>query len=308
MSTVIGVEETPIPEILRLEKSADAMGSTWSIILYGDDRARMEAAMDAAFGELCRIDAMLSNYRPSSEWCELNRRAAERAVKVSPELFRFISDCMQYHRLSEGAFDISVGPLMKAWGFVRGSGRRPEPADLEAALACTGSQNIQMDPAAQTVRFERAGVEIDAGGIGKGYAVDRMAEVLRREEFYSALVTASGSSIYGLGAPPTKPDGWRIEVLDPRQGHGNATEVLLKDMSISTSGSSQKHFWADGRIYPHILDPRTGYPVQGMLSVSVIAPRAMDSEAWSKPCFIHGREWAATHLPEGFQALFFEGE
>src|SRR5262245_26175563 len=183
-------------EDLRLESSAEAMGSTYSLVLYGEDRNRLEGASEEAFDEVRRLDRMLSNYRPESEWSEVNRHAAERPVKVSTELFELLSACVEYSRESEGAFDISVGPLMKVWGFYKGSGHLPQRAEVRLALAKVGYRNILLDRGARTVRFAREGVELDPGGIGKGYAVDRMVEILRKDGVISALVSASGSSIY----------------------------------------------------------------------------------------------------------------
>ncbi len=294
------------PELLRLEESGDAMGATYSIVLYGYDRVKMEAAVDAAFEEVRRLDEMLSNYRADSEWSEVNRHAAEKPVKVSPELFQLLSDCVAYSRESEGAFDISVGPLMKVWGFYKGSGHLPHKAEVEAALPKVGYKHIHLDPAAGTVWFDRAGVELDPGGIGKGYAVDRMVDVLRQQGFQIALVAGSDSSIYGMGAPPTEPKGWRVEIKDPWHPRKTVTEAFLKDMSMSTSGSYEKFFRADGRIYAHIMDPRTGYPAQGSVSVSVVAPRTIDSEAWAKPYFVNGRQWAEKHKPKEFRVFFCE--
>ena len=294
------------PELLRLEESGDAMGATYSIVLYGYDRVKMEAAVDAAFDEARRLDEMLSNYRTGTEWSEVNRHAAEKPVKVSPELFQLLSACVSYSRESEGAFDISVGPLMKVWGFYKGSGHLPHKAEVAAALPKVGYQHIHLDPAAGTVAFDRAGVELDPGGIGKGYAVDRMVDVLRKQGFQIALVAGSDSSIYGMGAPPTEPKGWRVEIKDPRHPRQTATEAFLKDMSMSTSGTYEKFFRAEGRTYAHIMDPRTGYPAQGSLSVSVIAPRTVDSEAWTKPYFVNGRQWTVKHKPEEFRVFFCE--
>ena len=294
------------PELLRLEESGDAMGATYSIVLYGYDRVKMEAAVDAAFEEVRRLDEMLSNYRADSEWSEVNRHAAERPVKVSPELFGLLSDCVAYSRESEGAFDISVGPLMKVWGFYKGSGHLPHKAEVEAALPKVGYRHIHLDPAAGTVWFDRTGVELDPGGIGKGYAVDRMVDVLRQQGLQIALVAGSDSSIYGMGAPPTEPKGWRVEIKDPWHPRKTAAETFLKDMSMSTSGSYEKFFRADGRIYAHIMDPRTGYPAQGSVSVSVVAPRTIDSEVWAKPYFVNGRQWAEKHKPREFRVFFCE--
>jgi thiamine biosynthesis lipoprotein len=294
------------PELLRLEESGDAMGATYSIVLYGYDRVKMEAAIDAAFEEVRRLDEMLSNYRADSEWSEVNRHAAEKPVKLSPELFQLLSDCVAYSRESEGAFDISVGPLMKVWGFYKGSGHLPHREEVAAALPKVGYRHIRLDAAAGTVSFDRSGVELDPGGVGKGYAVDRMVDVLRQQGFQIALVAGSDSSIYGMGAPPTEPQGWRVDIKDPRNQRKTAVEVFLKDMSLSTSGSYEKFFRADGRVYAHIMDPRTGYPAQGSLSVSVVAPRTIDSEVWAKPYFVNGRQWAEKHKPNEFRVFFCE--
>jgi FAD:protein FMN transferase len=289
-------------EELRLESSADAMGSTYSLVLYGEDRGRLEMASEDAFEEVRRLDRLLSNYRPESEWSQVNRYAAERPVKVSAELFHLLSACVEYSRQSEGAFDISVGPLMKVWGFYKGSGHLPQRAEVLEGLEKVGYRNILLDASNKTVRFAREGVELDPGGIGKGYAVDRMVDILRRDGIGSALVSASGSSIYALGAPPGE-TGWKVRIRDPKDEAKTVTEVTLKNESMSTSGSYEKFFWAEGKIYSHIMDPRTGYPSTGMLSASVIAPLTLDSEAWTKPYYINGREWAAKHNPKGFRVF-----
>jgi thiamine biosynthesis lipoprotein len=302
----VAVEAFAQPPLLRLEKSAEAMGSTYTVDLYGADRIQMEAAADAAFDEVRRLDELLSNYRPDSEWSQVNRRAAQGPMKISPELFHVLAACVEYSRESEGAFDISVGPLMKVWGFYKGSGHLPHRAEVQAALTKVGYRHIHLDPAAQTVWFDREGVELDPGGIGKGYAVDRMVDVLRQKGLTTALVAGSGSSIYGMGAPPAEPKGWRIEIKNPWDASKTSAEVFLKDMSMSTSGSYEKFFRAEGKTYAHIMDPRTGYPAQGSVSVSVIAPRTIDSEAWAKPYFVNGRPWAVKHKPKDFRVFFCE--
>src|SRR4029077_1449951 len=196
---------------------------------------------------------------------------------------------------SEGAFDISVGPLMKVWGFYKGSGHLPQRAEVLKGLEKVGYRNILLDASSKTVRFAKEGVELDPGGIGKGYAVDRMVDVLRRDGIALALVSASGSSIYALGAPPGEA-GWKVRIRDPKNEAKTVKEVTLRNESMSTSGSYEKFFRAEGRIYSHIMDPRTGFPAAGMLSASVIAPKTIDREAWAKPFFIDGlkkgRQWA----------------
>ena len=301
---VVAAQDQPQP--LRLEKSADAMGSTYTIDLYGTDRIHMEDAADAAFDEVRRIDELLSNYKPDSELSRVNRLAAQAPMKVSAELFDLLSRCLEYSRQSQGAFDVTVGPLMKIWGFYKGSGRLPHRGVVQAAMTKVGYQHVRLDRAAGTVWFDRAGVELDPGGIGKGYAVDRMVEILKRKGVKSALVAGSGSSLYGLGAPPTEPRGWRVEIKNPWDSRKTSTEVFLKDMSMSTSGSYEKFFRAEGKTYAHIMDPRTGFPAQGSVSVSVVAPSTLDSEAWAKPYFVNGRRWAVKHKPRDFRVYFCE--
>jgi thiamine biosynthesis lipoprotein len=163
---------------------------------------------------------------------------------------------------------------------------------------------MRLNAASQTVQFDTPGVELDPGGIGKGYAVDRMVEILKEHGVNIALVSGGGSSIYGLGHPPDKPEGWKITIRAPGNPDKVAAEVFLKNMSLSTSGSYEKFFRANGRVYSHIMDPRTGYPAQGASSVSVLAPHTIDSEAWTKPFFINGRVWTAAHKDKLFQVFF----
>jgi thiamine biosynthesis lipoprotein len=303
-SSIVAIGPRPAKDLLRVEVSDEAMGSTFSVVLYGRDRARLEAAARAALDEAQRLDRLLSNYLPSSEWSEVNRSAADRPVTVSQELFDLVSACVEYSRQSENAFDITVGPLMKVWGFYKGEGLLPRPAAISQALSRVGPQHIVLDAARRTVQFDRPGVEIDPGGIGKGYAVDRMVDVLRRRGIDIALVSAAGSSLYGLGAPPDEPPGWPVPIRAPSDPHTAAATVRLRNQSLSTSGSYEKFFRAGGRVYSHIMDPRTGYPAQGTVSVSVMAPRTIDSEAWAKPYFVNGRAWTAGHMPNTFRVFF----
>jgi thiamine biosynthesis lipoprotein len=290
--------------MVRLERTDEAMGSWFAVVMHGPDRARMEAAADAAFEEVHRLDRLLSNYRPASEWSGVNRDAAARPVPVSPELFDLLSACLDYSRRSDGAFDITVGPLMKVWGFYRGEGALPRGSVVTDALGRVGYQHVVLEAAGRTVRFLRPGIELDPGGIGKGYAVDRMVAVLREHGVGTALVSASGSSIYGLGAPPDEPKGWRVPISAPNDPGRSVAEVYLKDLSVSTSGSYEKFFRVEGKTYSHIIDPRTGYPARGASSVSVVAARAIDSEAWTKPYFINGRAWTIASK-RGDQRVFF---
>jgi thiamine biosynthesis lipoprotein len=299
-------EQDPPARLARLELTEEAMGSSFTLVLFGPDRPGLEAAAAAAFAEAHRLDRLLSNYLADSEWSAMNREAASRPVRVTPELFALLSACLDYSRMSDGAFDITVGPLIKVWGFYRGEGDPPRPNEINDALKRVGYRHVQLDPSSGTVRFARPGMDLDPGGIGKGYAVDRMIEVLKQAGVRIALVSASGSSIYGLGAPPGEPQGWPVTIRTPRDPSAAAAHVVLRNLSLSTSGSYEKFFWAEGRTYSHIIDPRTGYPAQGTAAVSVLAPRTIDSEAWTKPFFINGRAWTTGHTPAGFRVFVCE--
>jgi thiamine biosynthesis lipoprotein len=293
-------------QLEKLERSTDAMGTTFSIVLYGPDRASMNAAADAAFEEVHHLDALLSNYQPASEWSRVNREAATQPVEISPELFDLLSDCLEYSHASDGTFDLTVGPLMRTWGFFGGVHRVPSADEIHAALELVGYQHVLLNAQKRTVRFDRPGVEIDPGGVGKGYAVDRMVEALRARGIHIALIAASGSSIFGLGNPPEKPEGWCINITDPWDHRKNAAQVLLKDLSLSTSGSYEKSFRVGGHRYSHIMDPRRGVPAESAVQVTVMAPRTIDSEVWAKPYFIRGSGWTAAHKPKSWRVLYCE--
>jgi thiamine biosynthesis lipoprotein len=291
-------------ELARLEDADEAMGSMFSLVLYGPEREQLQMAAEAAFEEVHRLDRLLSNYKTDSEWSRVNREATARPVVVSAELFDLLWACLEYGRQSEGAFDITVGPLMQVWGFYKGDGRMPPESAVAGALERVGSRHVRLDRDARTVRFLRPGVELDPGGVGKGYAVDRMVDVLRKRGVAAALVSAAGSSIYGLGAPPGEPKGWHVPITAPADPRRAVADVYLENLSISTSGSYEKFFWAEGRRYAHIIDPRTGHPARGASSVSVLASHTVDSEAWTKPFFVNGPNWIPRHAPENLRVLF----
>jgi thiamine biosynthesis lipoprotein len=294
------------PEMSRAEGSVDTMGSTFTAVAYGEDRDQLQSAVASALEEARRLDQLLSNYRPESEWSQVNREAGDHPVRVSPELFNLLAACVEYSRQSEGAFDITVGPLMKTWGFYKGSGHLPHRAEIRSVLASIGYQGLLLDPKNQTVKFARKGMDMDPGGIGKGYAVDRMAEVMKDNGIRSALISGGGSSIYAIGNPPQEPQGWKVTIKDPKNPSKPVADVYLKDNSMSTSGNYEKFFYAGGKLWSHIMDPRTGYPSMGMLSVSIVTPKTIDSEAWAKPYYILGRAWTQQHKPRNFRVFMCE--
>jgi thiamine biosynthesis lipoprotein len=282
------------------------MACVYAIEAYGPDAAALPRIVDDAFDEVDRIDRLMSHYKANSPLSRLNREAARHPVTVEPELFDLIADAMRYNRESGGAFDITVGPLMKAWGFFGGEGRMPSDGDLAAARRHVGAAHVVLNPAGKTIAFDEPGVELDLGGIAKGYAVDRVVGLLKERRIPAALVSAGGSTIYGLGAPPGR-HGWNVSIQDPVDSRKVALTVTLEDRAVSVAGSSEKSFESGGVRYSHIMDPRTGRPVQGVLSVAVLASNGTVGDALDDAFFVMGPERSQAYLSQlpGTDALFF---
>jgi len=267
--------------LVRVEASHDAMGTQFTIVAYGTDTRFLAQVANEAFEEIDSLDAQMSNYKPESELSRINREAAREAVLVEPRLFDLIEYSLRGSEETDGAFDITVGPLMKAWGFFRGQGRVPTARELADVMKRVGYHHVHLDLEQRTIRLDTPGVEIDLGGIAKGYAVDRAVEVLRANGVTTALVSSGTSSICALGAPPGD-RAWRITLRDPLQADKVGDVIHLKNYSLSASGNYEKFFALGGKTYSHIMDPRTGRPVENMLSTAVLAPSGVDSDMLSK--------------------------
>lgn len=282
------------------------MACVYAIEAYGADAEALPRIVEEAFDEVDRIDRLMSHYKADSPLSRINREAARHPVTVEPELFDFIADALRYNRDSQGAFDITVGPLMKAWGFFRGDGRMPSDGELAAARRHVGPAHVVLNREEKTIRFDEEGVELDLGGIAKGYAVDRVVHLLRERHVVAALISAGGSTIYGLGAPPGR-NAWDVKIQDPIDPRKTACAVQLKDRALSVAGSSEKSFESGGVRYSHIMDPRTGRPVQGVLSVAVLANTGTAGDALDDAFFVLGPEDSREYLGQlrGTEALFF---
>jgi thiamine biosynthesis lipoprotein len=265
------------------------MGCTATVRACGPEAATLTDAVAEALDEIDRIDRLMSHYRRDSPLSRLNREAASGPVVVEPELLDFLAECLRWSRESGGAFDVTVGPLLKAWGFFRDEGHVPGEDELARVLEGVGYRHVLLDREAGTVRFDHPGVELDLGGIGKGYAVDRAVEVLRRRGISSALVNLGGSSVYGLGAQPGR-DAWEVGVADPTAPGKTARTVRLRDRALSVSGGYERFFEKDGVTYSHIMDPRTGRPVPGVLSVAVLTDSATAGDALDTVLSVLGPE------------------
>jgi len=292
---LLTVEMAPAPAAKLYVQSREAMGTKFTIYLYAESEGQADAAFEASFDEIARLDATLSNYNPESELSRINRLAGREWVTTDPEVFSLLQTCLAYSKRSGGTFDITVGPLMRAWGFFRGQGHYPTARELEQAREKTGWERVQLDAATRGVHFTVLGMELDPGGIGKGYAVDRVVVLLRAAGVKVAMVDAGSSTLYAMGAPPGE-KGWVVRVPKPGDRSKTIAAVLLKDESLSTSGSYEKFFQLNGRTYCHIMDPRTGAPVEGMLQTTVIAADGTTTEALSKPMFVMGTDEGAKYL------------
>ncbi len=273
------------PETVRFEASHDAMGTVFTIVAYGRDARYLAEVANQAFDEIDRLDAQMSHYQPESELSRINRVAAREAVTVEPRLFSLIVKSIRASETSGGAFDITVGPLMKAWGFFRGEGKIPTPSELAGVRKRVGYRHIHLNAERREIRFDVEGLEIDLGGIAKGYAVDRAAEILRRHGVEAALVSGGASSIVAVGAPPGE-RAWRIRLRHPYGKRPSGERVWLKNFSLSVSGSYEKSFSLQGKTFCHILDARSGRPVEDMLMTAVLAPEGVDGDALSTALFV----------------------
>lgn len=282
-----------------------AMGTDFTLYVYASDAGAADREADRVFAIVDQLESLLSNYQPQSELSRINHEAAQHPVTTDPETFRFLKESLAWSARSDGAFDITVGKLMKAWGFFRSTGHVPTDAELARVRGQTGWKRVVLDAGTRTVRFTAPGVELDPGGIGKGFAVDAAVEAMRADGVHAALLSAGSSTIYGLGAPPHS-EGWKVRVPDPQHKDDAISTVTLRDTSLSTANCSEKHFVVGGHLYCHIMDPRTLRPVEGRLQATVIAPSATDSDALSNAVFVldaAGRRRLMRSLPETDAAL-----
>lgn len=260
------------------------MGTLWTIEARGP---RVEEAIAHAFAEVKRLDERLSTYRPESELSRVNRDAARRWVPISAETMALLRRSIGYAELSQGAFDPTVGPLIRAWGFKHLDYRMPDEGAIARARSQVGFKGVMLDPA-KGVRFARPGMELDLGAIAKGYAVDRTLAVLKQAGAKAGRVDAGGNQ--GVwGEPPAGP-AWLFGIKHPRADGELLGVVPMSAGSVSTSGDAERGFWRDGVRYGHIVDPGTGRPVRGMVSVTVRAPSTEQADALSTSLYVLGKE------------------
>lgn len=268
-----------------MEQAGVRMGSELRIAVWTSDRAGAEAALADVFAEFDRLDALMSVWREGSDVERLNAAAGRQAVPVSVEVVEVLRAARAVSELSDGAFDVTFGALSGLWRFDHDQDNRVPPRDAVAArLPLIDYRLVELDDG--MARLARAGMRVHLGGIGKGYAIDRAAGLLRSRGFHDFLIQ-SGGDMYAAGQRGTRP--WHVGIRDPRGPADRSFAALdLSDAAISTSGDYERFFVAGGQRYHHILDPRTGLPAAGTRSTTLVADRAMDTDALSTAVFVMG--------------------
>jgi thiamine biosynthesis lipoprotein len=247
------------------------------------------------FDAIDAIERELTVYRPDSTISRINAQGGLAPILVDPPLCELLSMCHQLSALTGGAFDITAGPLIKAWGFHRRQGRLPDPEEIDAIRSTIGMQHVRIDRRARTVSFDRPGVEINLGGIGKGYALDRVLAELVPQGLNAALLGAGQSSIRAVGNAPGN-IGWPIDIASPFVQGQRLGQLRLENAGLSTSAASEQFFEHAGIRYGHILDPRTGWPAPADRQVTVVAPSAALAEALSTAFYVLGLDWTRDYV------------
>jgi thiamine biosynthesis lipoprotein len=274
--------ETKTPLV---HKTKYTMGTVYEIAVYDTQPERASQAIDKAFAEIVLLDNMMSNFKPESDLSRLNRNAHAHAEKVPADLYRVIEESVQYSKVSNGKFDITVAPLVDLWkAAIRGDGV-PTEAEQEKLRTCVGYQKIELIPP-DRVEFHSPCMRIDVGSIGKGYAVDRAVEILRTSGIVNALVDAGQSTIYGMGAPPGQ-SAWEVHLRDP--SNRVDPQVMLKDNSVSTSEQTPPSLLGIETV-GHIIDPENGKPLVTKYALSIVAKTGTASDALSTTLLLVGPE------------------
>lgn len=267
------------------------MGTWGTLTIMTPDSAAVADFAYEALSVFHRTDSLMSNWTDSSEIARINRQAALEKITIHPDVAAVLDVAQRVASQSDGAFDITIEPLTRLWGFLGGTPHVPSPDEIEQALQLVGHDKIRFDAGKRTIRFLRDGVRIDLGGIAKGFAVDEAAQVLRRDAVSDALVDLSGNmAALGNGRAG---DGWIVGIRDPSGARDYiASFRLLSGEAVATSGDYEQFVDDAGHRYGHILDPRTGWSAHGLTSTTVVAASATLADAWATALFVLGPDHA----------------
>ncbi|MCW3491357.1 FAD:protein FMN transferase [Dethiobacter alkaliphilus] len=275
-------------DAFELRRSEFLMSTVVEALVYTEDEALGQDALSAAYRRAAELEAIMDRHQSDSDVAKINAAAGQNPVAVSEETFEVIRQGVEFGQMTGGAFDITVAPVMDLWGFGSGENRVPDEEELERALELVDYRKIHLDEERLEVFLEKEGMELDLGGIAKGYIVDQALLTMQEMGIESASFDAGGD-IRVLGI---KPDGtpWRIGIRDPRDRTNLAAIVELDDQSVVTSGDYERFFMEDGQRYHHILDPDTGFPTRGLTSVTVLGKDAITTDTLSTGLFVMGLE------------------
>lgn len=271
---------------VSLDRAIYAMGTIVSITAVGRDKRWVENAIEAAFDEIRQVEQLMSVHDKHSQLSALNRAAGEQLVRVDGRVLEVAEAAMKYGRLTDGMLDVTVLPLMRLWGFYDQRNGLPGSDELRKNLSLVNAEHIKIDRKNQRIGLNKKGVQMDFGGVAKGYAVDRAGQVLRKYGVKSAIINGGGD-IYAMGSPPDS-DAWLVGITDPLKPEQVFATTTLKDQAMATSGSYERYRIIDGKKYGHIIHPRTGLPVAGTLSTTVVAPSTLEADALSTAAFVFG--------------------
>ncbi|WP_020469892.1 FAD:protein FMN transferase [Zavarzinella formosa] len=267
----------------RFEFEEPHMGTKFRIVLYAKDRATADAAAKESFARVAELNRVMSDYLADSELsklCAKSTKALAGPVKVSDDLFPVLAKANEVSALSDGSFDVTIGPVVKLWRQARKDRRLPDEDVLKEALSRVGYRKMEVDPKAKTVNLTVAGMQLDLGGIAKGHAADECLKIIAKHGITQALVAASGD-IAVSDAPPGKP-GWKVAIGRLPGSTAETKYVWLKNAAISTSGDEVQFVEIAGVRYSHIADPKTGLGLTGRRSVTVIARRGIEADSLTK--------------------------
>ncbi len=266
----------------RFESTSVHMGTEWKLVVYAADEPAADAACEAAFKRVAELELVMSDYTPKSELmklCAANDTAPGKPIAVSDDLLKVLTLAQGVSAQTDGAFDCTVGPVVKLWRAARKSKQLPKTDELKAAREMVGFKMMTVDAKAKTVTLAKANMRLDLGGIGKGFAADEAMAVLKSKGIKSALIAASGD-ISVSAAPPGK-DAWVVDIA-PLTKDAPRRTLKLTNASVSTSGDLFQHVEIDGVRYSHVLNPKTGLGLTGRRSATVIAPHGWQADALTK--------------------------
>ena len=265
------------------------MGSAFELTVVADTREQAERATDAGIEEIRRIEARISSWQDSSETSAVNRAAGLHPVVVSSELLQLVHRARKVSGLTGGAFDLSFAGAGKLYQFDRGEHTLPDDTALAAAFRTVNWRQIELDLTHSTIYLKIPGMRIGFGAIGKGYAANRARAVMRNMDGVRGGLVNAGGDLLAWGQS-NRPEGWRVQILDPKNRSRALGWLSIRDGAVVTSGDYEKYFTHRGKRYAHILDPRTGLPAEGLTSVTILCPDAELADALATSVFVLGRE------------------